>query len=123
MKTRMAFTARSFLLRLARSIAIVLYFVMTSHAGGPKDVAGSIYFDSTTAGQPLVWPQGLITYYTDQGDLSPYLPNASANNLVADSFSQWTSVLTAAVAATRGGQLAEDVNGSNVYRNADGTIS
>ena len=123
MKTRMAFTTRSFLLRLALSAAIVLYFVMISRAGGPKHVAGTTYFDSTTSGQPLVWPQGLITYYTDQGDLSAYLPNASANALVADAFSQWTSAPTAAVAATSGGQLAEDVNGANVYRNADGTIS
>jgi hypothetical protein len=119
----MAFTTRSFLLRLAWSAAIVFLSVVISRAGGPKHVAGTAYFDSTTTGQPLVWPQGLITYYTDQGDLSPYLPNASANALVADAFGQWTSVPTAAVAATGGRQLAEDVNGSNVYRNADGTIS
>src|SRR5579864_8314604 len=123
MKTRMAFTTRSFLLRLASSAAMVLLSVAISRAGGPKRVAGTTYFDPTTTGQPLVWPQGLITYYTDQGDLSPYLPNASANALVADAFSQWTSVPTAAVAATSGGQLAEDVNSTNVYRNADGTIS
>ena len=63
-----------------------------------------------------------ITYYTDQGDLSPILPNASANAFVADAFSQWTSVPTAAVAAVNGGQLAEDVNGSNVT-NSGGTLS
>ncbi len=123
MKTRMAFTTRSFLLRLAWSAAIVFLSVVVSRAGGPKHVAGTTYFDPTTTGQPLVWPQGLITYYTDQGDLSPYLLNTFANALVADAFSQWTSVPTAAVAATGGGQLAEDVNGANVYRNADGTIS
>src|SRR5579864_3505670 len=123
MKTRMAFTTRSFFLRLAWSAAMVLLSAVVSRAGGPKHVAGTAYFDSSTAGQALVWPQGHITYYTDQGDLSSYLPNASANNLVTDAFSQWTSVPTAAVAATSGGQLAEDVNGTNVYRNADGTIS
>src|SRR5579864_63721 len=123
MKTRMAFTTHSFLLRLAWSAAMVLLSVAICRAGGPKRVAGKTYFDPTTTGQPLVWPQGLITYYTDQGDLSAYLSNASANALVADAFSQWTSVPTAAVAATSGGQLAEDVNGTNVYRNADGTIS
>ncbi|MGD1080652.1 MAG: hypothetical protein ABR881_20215 [Candidatus Sulfotelmatobacter sp.] len=123
MRTRMAFTARSFLLRLAWSAAIIFSFVMISRAGGPKHVAGTTYFDSTTTGQPLLWPQGLITYYTDQGDLSAYLPNASANALVANAFSQWTSLPTAAVAATSGGQLDEDVNGTNVIVNADGTIS
>jgi hypothetical protein len=35
----------------------------------------------------------------------------------------WTSVPTAALAAVRGGSLAEDVNGSNVIVNGDGTIS
>jgi len=119
----LAFTARLFLLRLALAAAIVVVFALLSRAGGPKCVAGTSYFDPTVTGQPLVWPQGLITYYTDQGDLSPVLPNASANTFVAGAFSVWTSAPTAALTATSGGQLAEDVNGTNVYRNADGTIS
>lgn len=127
MKTRMAFTLRSFLLRLAWPAAAIFFlvatFVSSSRAGGPRNVAGTSFFDPTTAGQPLVWPLGQITYYTDQGDLSAYLPNASANALVADAFSQWTSVSTAALTATRAGQLAEDVSGANVIVNADGTIS
>jgi len=102
---------------------MIFFVALLSRAGGPKDVAGTSYFDSTTTGQPLVWPQGLITYYTDQGDLSPILPNASANSFVASAFGIWTSVPTAAITATSGGQLAEDVNGTNVIRNANGTIS
>jgi hypothetical protein len=113
-KTVMAFTARSFLLRLAVAVAIVLFSAVLSRAGGPEYVAGTSYFDSTTTGQPLVWPQGQITYYTDQGDLSPILPNATANPFVADAFVQWTGVPTAALAVTWGGQLAEDVTGSNI---------
>ena len=123
MTTSMAFTARSFLLRLALAAAIVVCFALLSRAGGPKCVAGSTYFDPTTTGQPLVWPQGLITYYTDQGDLSPLLTNEAANAFVADAFRQWTSVPTAALAATSGGQLAEDVDSSNVTTNTDGTLS
>jgi hypothetical protein len=123
MKNRMAFTPHSFLLRLALSIAMILVVALASRAGGPKCVAGSSYFDPTSAGQPLVWQQGVITYYTDQGDLSPLMPNASANNFVADAFAQWTSVPTAALAATNGGPLAEDVNGSNVLLNSDATIT
>src|ERR1039457_4295611 len=123
METRMAFTTGSLLLRLALSGGMIFFFPTLSRAGGPKCVPGATYFDPTTAGIPLVWRQGLMRYSTDQGDLSPILPTASANTFVASAFSQWTSVPTAAVAATRSGQLAEDVNGSNVLVNSDGTIS
>ena len=114
---------RPFFLRLAWGTGLVLLFALTSRAGGPKLVAGSSYFDPSTTGQALVWPGGAITYYTDQGNLSPILPNASANSFVASAFSVWTSVPTAALAASSGGSLAEDVNGSNVTVNPDGTIS
>src|SRR5579871_1139838 len=115
MTTSMAFTARSLLLRLALAAGMVFLFVPGSRAGGPKCVAGTSFFDSTMTGEPLVWPQGAVTYYTDQGDLSPILPNASANSFVAGAWNVWTAVPTAALAATSGGQLAEDVNGTNVY--------
>lgn len=123
MKTRMALTARLFLLRLACAAGIILAFALSGRGSSPKNVAGSTYFDPTVMGQPLTWPAGLVTYYTDQGALSPILPNASANSFVASALSQWIAVPTAALAATSGGQLAEDVNGSNVFLNADGTIS
>jgi hypothetical protein len=123
MTTSMACTARSLLLRLALAIVIVFVYVLLSRAGGPKCVAGTSYFDPTMTGQPLVWPQGQITYYTDQGDLSPILPNATANSFVANAFGQWTAVPTAALSATSGGQLAEDVNGSNITVNSDGVIT
>ena len=83
-------------------------------AGGPLKVAGVSGFNSGSAGTPLTWPQGTIQYYTDQGDLSPVLSQVDANAFVADAFSRWTSVATAALSATRAGQLDEDVNGSNV---------
>jgi hypothetical protein len=74
-------------------------------------------------GQPITWSLGQINYYTDQGDLSPILPNALANTFVANSFSQWTSISTATLAATAAGQLAEDVNGSNISVDSDGTVA
>jgi len=123
MKTNMASTTRGFLLRLALAGGIILVFAMITRAGGPKCVAGSSYFDPAATGQPLTWGQGQITYYTDRGDLSPILPNASANSFVAGAFRVWTAVPTAALAATSPGSLAEDVNGTNVTVNADGTIS
>src|ERR1700757_1393818 len=123
MKTRVASTGRGFLLRLSVAVGTVLVFAMVVRAGGPKCVAGTNYFDPTMTGQALSWPQGTITYYTDRGDLSTILSNASANSFVAEAFRVWTSVPTAALAATNLGSLEEDVNGTNVAVNADGTIS
>jgi hypothetical protein len=90
-------------------------------AGGPRTIAGTSYFDPAVKGNPLTWNHGVVTYYTDQGNLSPLLPGASADAFVADAFSRWTGISTAAVSAVRGGQLAEDVSGSNVSP-AGGTI-
>jgi hypothetical protein len=123
MKTYVASTGRVFLLRLALAAGIILTFAMIVRAGGPKCIAGSSYFDLTTTGKPLTWPLGQIVYYTDQGDLSPLLPNASANSFVAAAFGVWSSVPTAALAVTSAGSLAEDVSGDNVIVNGDGSIS
>src|ERR1039458_3093616 len=42
---------------------------------------------------------------------------------LAAAFGRWTSIPTAAVSATRAGQLGEDVSGTNVTANADGSVS
>ena len=115
--------ARSFLIRLASALAIVFFFAMLARAGGPAWVAGSSYFNSGTMGQPITWSLGQVNYYTDQGDLSPILPNASANALVANAFSQWTTVSAAALTANAAGQLAEDVNGGNIAVNSSGMVT
>jgi hypothetical protein len=109
--------------RLAAALLVLLLLAPLSHAGGPEYVAGTSYFDSSMAGQPLTWAQGQVNYYTDQGDLSPILPNASANALVANAFSQWTAVPTAALSVVSAGQLAEDVNGSDLVLNSSGIIT
>lgn len=123
MKLPFAWTTRTLLLRLALALAIVLCFALLSRAAGPEYVAGTTFFTSAVPGQPLVWAGGEILYYTDQGDLSPILPNAPANAFVANAFTIWTSVPTAAVAATSPGELAEDVNGTNVTVNPDGSLN
>jgi hypothetical protein len=115
--------AHSIFLRLAAALAVVVFFAILARAGGPKYVAGSSYFNSSSMGQPLAWSQGQVNYYTDQGDLSSILPNASANLFVANAFGQWTSVSTAALTANAAGQLAEDVNGSNIAVNANGIVT
>lgn len=106
--------ARSLLFRLILAFAITLLFALAARAGGPEYIAGSTYFVSAATGQPIVWAQGQINYYTDQGDLSPILPNASANAFVANAFSLWTSISSAALTVTAAGQLGEDVNGTNI---------
>ncbi|MBZ5510419.1 MAG: hypothetical protein LAN70_04540 [Acidobacteriia bacterium] len=106
-------TMRIRVLTLAALLALAL--PIAAHAGGPLYVAGS-GFNSGAAGTPLSWSGGQISYYTDQGDLSTLLRQADANTFVAGAFSLWTSVPTAALAATRAGQLDEDVSGANVTR-------
>lgn len=109
--------------QLMTVLTLVLSFVGITRAGGPEYVAGSSYFNASTMGQPLTWSEGQVNYYTDQGDLSPILPNSAANALVTNAFLQWTSVPTAAVVANAAGQLAEDVNGSNIVVDSNGIIT
>ncbi|MGI9104436.1 MAG: Ig-like domain-containing protein [Terriglobales bacterium] len=97
-------------------LCVVLFaFTICAHAAGPRYVAGS-GFNPDIAGQPLTWASGQISYFTDQGDLSPMLVQSDANDFVAVAFSRWSSVPTAALAITRAGQLDEDVSGANVVR-------
>lgn len=94
-----------------------------ANAGGPRYVAGSSYFDPATKGTPVTWAQGAVHYYTDQGNLSTLLPGTAADAFVADAFGRWTGVFTAALSATRDGQLDEDVSGANVTMLADGSVN
>jgi hypothetical protein len=110
------------LFQLATICTFVVSLAPVCQAGGPGFVAGSSYFSSSSMGQPLTWAQGQVNYYTDQGDLSPILPSGAADVLVANAFSQWTSVGAAAITATNAGQLAEDVNGSNIAVDSSGTV-
>jgi hypothetical protein len=111
------------LFRLAALCAMVLLFAATAIAGGPEYVAGSSFFNSSAMGQPLTWSQGQVNYYTDRGDLSPILPNTAANAFVASAFLQWGSVSGAAITVTGVGQLAEDVSGSNIAVDSNGTVT
>ncbi|HZZ16245.1 MAG TPA: IPT/TIG domain-containing protein [Candidatus Sulfotelmatobacter sp.] len=115
--------AIAFFLRLVTALVIVVLFAALARAGGPKYVAGSTFFNSSTMGQPITWQLGQINYYTDQGDLSPILPNASANAFVASAFSQWTAVSTASLTATNAGQLAEDVSGNTIAVDSNGAVT
>lgn len=101
------------------SLALTLALTGTAFAGGPKYVAGVSYFNPGVLGQPIIWPGGQVQYYVDQGPLGP-LTNAQATQMVDAAAALWSSVPTAAVDLTDAGNLAEDVNGTNVLAASDG---
>jgi len=105
------------------AVAVLLICsAVASRAGGPAFVAGSRY-DPGVEGHPLIWANGSVQYFTDQGNLSPILPNAQADVFVAAAFIPWTSISSVALTATQTGHLAEDVNGANIVVDANGTIT
>ena len=108
--------------RILAGTVFLICSAVASRAGGPAFVAGSGY-NPGVEGQPMIWANGAVEYFTDQGDLSPILTNAQADTLVAGAFSAWTSISGVALTAAQGGHLAEDVNGSNVTVDATATIT
>jgi hypothetical protein len=72
------------------AIATLLLTSTTSYAGGPAFVAGSGY-NPGIQGQPLIWANGSVQYFTDQGILSPILSGPQADAFVATAFATWTS--------------------------------
>src|ERR1039458_3873401 len=108
--------------RILAVAAFLICSAVTSRAGGPAFIAGSGYAPGVE-GQTLVWANGSVQYFTDQGDLSPILPSAQADAFVATAFSAWTSISGVALTASQGGHLAEDVNGSNIATDGYGTIT
>ena len=104
----------NFMRRFVAILAGIVIFGIPARAGGPELVAGASYFDPTVKGVSLAWAQGVINYYTDQGDLSPILLGANADSFVANAFGRWTSTSTAAISATLVGHPPEDVSGANV---------
>jgi hypothetical protein len=108
--------------RILAATVFLICSAVASRAGGPAFVAGSGY-NPGVEGQPMIWANGAVQYFTDQGDLSPILTNAQADTLVAGAFSAWTTISGVALTAAQGGHLAEDVNGSNITVDATGTIT
>src|SRR5579883_325091 len=91
--------------------------------GGPRWVAGPSYFDPSVKGRPVRWANGAVSYYLDQGGLGPAADASTAASMVAAAAAAWNSVPTAAVNIAPGGMLDEDVSGSNVSANSDGSIT
>ncbi len=108
--------------RILTVAALLICSAVASRAGGPAFVAGSGY-NAGVEGQPLIWANGSVQYFTDQGNLSPILTGAQADAFVATAFSVWTSISGVALTATQEGHLAEDVNGSNIETNGYGVVT
>ena len=94
-------------------VALTLMAADAAFAGGPRYVAGVSYFNPGVMGQPVRWAGGQVRYFVDQGPLGP-VSNAQAVGMVDAAAAVWNGVPTAAVTLTDAGNLAEDVNGSNV---------
>src|SRR5208282_3036202 len=108
--------------RILQVAAFLICTAIASRAGGPAFVAGSGY-NPGVEGNPLLWANGSVQYFTNPGALSPILTEAQADALVAAAFSAWTTIPGVALTASQGGHLAENVSGSNIATNGDGVVT
>ena len=102
---------------IANLVAILAFGLVTADtalAGGPKFVAGTSYFNQAVVGQPVVWANGQVNYYVDQGPLSALVSNQQARAMVDAAAAVWDAVPTAAVTLKDMGNLAENVDQANV---------
>ena len=108
---------------LSRRLSIALGLLLgaaVAQASGPRWVTGPPYFTGP-GGNPVTWYTTHPLYFTDPGDLSAYVNNASANILVAAAAGVW-NVPTSAMTIAYGGALAEHVSGANAYFGSNGPI-
>ncbi|MGH9523232.1 MAG: hypothetical protein ACRD3E_11950, partial [Terriglobales bacterium] len=61
-----------------------------------------------------VWSNATVSYFTDQGALSPILNNTQADAFVAAAITPWTMAAGVGLTVSQAGHLAEDVNGGNI---------
>ena len=97
------------------TVCIVIAVLATPFlfAGGPKYVAGTVYFDPAVVGQPVHWAGGVVNYYIDQGPLNSQIDNEQATAMVDAAAGLWNTVPTAGVFLNRAGSLAEDISNRN----------
>ena len=104
------------------ALALVLSLVpVTSYGGGPRWVTGPPYFTAAGQGLPVQWYTRTPLYFTDPGDLSPYVNHAAADAIVSAAASVW-NVPTAMFEIAQGGTLAEHVSSANTYMGSTGMV-
>jgi hypothetical protein len=104
---------------MIRLLIVLLALVPYAAAGGPRWVTGPPYFNNS--GFPVIWYTDQPKYFTDPGDLSPYVDHNAADAIVAAASSVW-NVTTSRLVLTRGGALDEHVSGANVYASTNGLV-
>ncbi|MGD0156948.1 MAG: IPT/TIG domain-containing protein [Terracidiphilus sp.] len=104
-------------------LALLLLAPATALAGGPKNIAGSSFFNPAVSGQPVHWAGGEVNYYVDQGPLSATVTNQQATAIVDAAAALWSAVSTAGVTLNDKGPLNEDVNAANIQVNSSGQIT
>jgi hypothetical protein len=106
-------------MRRNRAACALLFcaFSLFANASGPRWVTGAPYY--YPVGDMVVWYTDQPQYFTDAGDLSPYVNHAAADALVAAAAAVWT-VPTSRLVLTYGGPLDEDVSSANVTIGANG---
>jgi hypothetical protein len=92
----------------------ILSSLAPAWAGGPRFVSGSSGYNK--AGIPMGWYTPQPLYFTDSGDLSPYVSHTQADAMVAAAANVW-NVPTANLILSQGGSLAEHVDLTNTYFN------
>lgn len=99
--------------------ALLSALPLTALASGPRWVTGGPYY--YPEGSPIVWYTSNVQYFTDPGDLSPYVNHAAADAIVNAAASVWT-VPTASLNLLYGGALDEHADSTNTYPTGSGIV-
>jgi hypothetical protein len=105
----------------SRSLLLALLSLLpgTAHASGPRWVTGQPYY--SPEGVAIVWYTSSPRYFTDPGDLSPYVSHSAADAIVNAAAAVWT-VPTANLNLLYGGTLAQHASSDNVYAASTGIV-
>ena len=90
-----------------------------AQASGPRWVVGKPYYGQE--GYPITWYTDNPQYFTDPGDLSPYVNHTAADALVAAAAAVWT-IPTSRLNVLYGGSLAQHASSANVYLASSGIV-
>ena len=100
-------------------VALLFGLTGTATAGGPRWVTGWPYFNNW--GILVAWYTSSPQYFTDAGDLSPYVNHAAADAMVAKAAAVW-NIPTASLVLGQGGTLHEHVSSANISAGANGLV-